>query len=78
MSSLKDARAAGESTGSPFEVFKGVWRELGWSNVHLLGCPEGPFRERWGEGVMRAFVGAFMSSVLSSASESPSWTGASP
>ncbi|GAA6021788.1 hypothetical protein JCM10207_002059 [Rhodosporidiobolus poonsookiae] len=41
---------------SPFEVFKRVWVELGWSAIHLLGVPDGPLRSKWGDSVLRAFV----------------------
>ncbi|GAA5852937.1 hypothetical protein JCM8547_004741 [Rhodosporidiobolus lusitaniae] len=41
---------------SPFEVFKGCWIKLGWSRIHLVGAPEGPWKKRWGEGVLRAFL----------------------
>lgn len=65
VSSLEDGEnGASTSSGgegnrlSPFETFKRCWNGLGWSKVLLLGCPEGPFRGRWGEGVVRAFVGA--------------------
>ncbi|GAA5883604.1 hypothetical protein JCM16303_004910 [Sporobolomyces ruberrimus] len=44
---------------SPFEVFKQLWRDKGWSFVHLLGVADGPLREPWGESVLRGFAEHF-------------------
>lgn len=46
---------------SPFEVFKRLWRDKGWSFVHLLGVADGPLREPWGESVLRGFAGTIRS-----------------
>lgn len=42
---------------SPFEVFKQLWKDKGWSLVHLLGVTDGALRSSWGESVLRGFAG---------------------
>ncbi|GAA5898350.1 uncharacterized protein JCM6883_000997 [Sporobolomyces salmoneus] len=41
---------------SPFELFKQLWKEKGWSLIHLLGVTDGPLRAPWGESVLRGFA----------------------
>ncbi|GAA5907704.1 hypothetical protein JCM5296_007446 [Sporobolomyces johnsonii] len=41
---------------SPFEVFKRLWVEQGWTRIHLLGIMDGPARVHWGESVLRCFL----------------------
>ncbi|GAA5947623.1 hypothetical protein JCM3765_001006 [Sporobolomyces pararoseus] len=45
-----------ESWNSPFEVFKQLWKDKGWSLVHLLGVTDGALRTSWGESVLRGFA----------------------
>ncbi|GAA5958913.1 hypothetical protein JCM21900_005409 [Sporobolomyces salmonicolor] len=40
----------------PFEVFKRLWIEQGWTKIHLLGIMDGPARVHWGESVLRGFL----------------------
>jgi len=46
---------------SPFQVFKELWGEKGWSLIHLLGVTDGPLRTPWGESVLRGFAGKSLS-----------------
>lgn len=60
---LASARAGEAEEGgereSPFEVFRRMWEEQGWSRVHLMGVPDGPRRRPWAESVLRGFLGEF-------------------
>ncbi|GAA5925661.1 hypothetical protein JCM1841_004799 [Sporobolomyces salmonicolor] len=54
-----DAPAPGPANAeflSPFEVFKRLWIEQGWTKIHLLGIMDGPARVHWGESVLRCFL----------------------
>lgn len=44
---------------SPFQRFKAIWIELGWSKIHLFGTCDGPMRKPWTEAVMRGLLGEF-------------------
>ena len=44
---------------SPFQVFKSIWINLGWSKIHLFGTVDGPLRKPWTESVFRAFLSEF-------------------
>lgn len=51
---------------SPFELFKRKWIELGWSNIHLLGVPDGRMRGDWSKSIIRTFLGEYgLLSILS-------------
>jgi len=50
-----------EGFSSPFQLFKRLWKDKGWSLVHLLGIADGPVRDPWGESVIRGFAGKLLS-----------------
>ncbi|GAA6034533.1 hypothetical protein JCM8097_005380 [Rhodosporidiobolus ruineniae] len=56
---VEGAREVEAEVRSPMSVMRECWTRLGWTNVHLLGVPEGPLRGRWGDSVVRAFVERF-------------------
>ena len=54
-----------EGFNSPFQLFRRLWKDKGWSLVHLLGIADGPVRDPWGESVIRGFAGKSLPLSLS-------------